>query len=131
MHLYTLKKPLTATVVGNYRLTAPDTEADVHHNELDFGTHVIPLLEGQSIAIVPPGVDSEGRPHYPRMYSLASPRSGEREGYNNASLTVKRVTSDHEGQATVGILGIVAFEMVRVAMMMVVGGVLMFLTQAS
>ena len=35
------------------------------------------------------------------------------------------------GQATVGILGIVAFEMVRVAMMMVVGGVLMFLTHAS
>ena len=35
------------------------------------------------------------------------------------------------GQATVGILGIVAFEMVRVAMMMVVGGVLMFFTHAS
>ena len=35
------------------------------------------------------------------------------------------------GQATVGILGIVAFEMVRVAMMMLVGGVLMFLTHAA
>jgi benzoyl-CoA 2,3-epoxidase subunit A len=103
LHLYTLKQPLTATVVGNYRLTAPDTEADVHHIVLDFGTHVFPLLEGQSIAIVPPGHDSEGRPHYPRMYSLASPRSGEREGYNNASLTVKRVTADHEGKPTLGI----------------------------
>src|SRR6187551_2609536 len=35
------------------------------------------------------------------------------------------------GQATVGILGIVGFEMVRVAMMMLVGGVLMFTTHAS
>ena len=35
------------------------------------------------------------------------------------------------GQATVGILGIVGFEMVRVAMMMFVGGVLMFMTHAS
>jgi ATP-binding cassette subfamily B protein len=35
------------------------------------------------------------------------------------------------GQATVGILAILAFNMVRVAMMMLVGGVLMFLTHAS
>src|SRR5687768_1395168 len=32
------------------------------------------------------------------------------------------------GQATVGVLGIVAFDMVRVAMLMLVGGVLMFFT---
>jgi ATP-binding cassette subfamily B protein len=35
------------------------------------------------------------------------------------------------GQATVGILGIVAFDMVRVAMLMLVGGVLMFTTHAT
>jgi ATP-binding cassette subfamily B protein len=35
------------------------------------------------------------------------------------------------GQATVGILGILAFDMVRVAMLMLVGGVLMFLTHAA
>jgi ATP-binding cassette, subfamily B, bacterial len=35
------------------------------------------------------------------------------------------------GQATVGVLGIVAFDMVRVAMLMVVGGVLMFFTHAA
>ena len=35
------------------------------------------------------------------------------------------------GQATVGILGILAFDMVRVAMLMLVGGVLMFLTHAD
>ncbi len=35
------------------------------------------------------------------------------------------------GQATVGILGILAFDMVRVAMLMLVGGVLMFFTHAA
>jgi benzoyl-CoA 2,3-dioxygenase component A len=103
LNLYTQKAPLVATVVGNFRLTAPDAEADVRHIVLDFGTHFFPLLEGQSIAITPPGLDAQGRPHFPRMYSVASPRSGEREGYNNASLTVKRVQTDHEGRPACGV----------------------------
>lgn len=90
LNLHTQKAPLLATVAGNFRLTAPDAESDVRHIVLDFGTHFFPLLEGQSIAVTPPGTDAQGRPHFPRMYSVASPRSGEREGYNNAALTVKR-----------------------------------------
>jgi benzoyl-CoA 2,3-epoxidase subunit A len=61
------------------------------------------LLEGQSIGIVSPGLDAEGRPHHPRQYSIASPRNGERPGYNNASLTVKRVLQDHEGRPVRGV----------------------------
>jgi hypothetical protein len=37
-----------------------------------------PVLEGQTIGIVPPGTDSQGRPHFVRLYSVASPRDGER-----------------------------------------------------
>jgi benzoyl-CoA 2,3-dioxygenase component A len=94
---------VTATVAGNYRLTAADTESDIHHIVLDFGTQFFPILEGQSIGIIPPGVDEAGKPHYMRMYSVASPRAGEREGYNNLSLTVKRVVSDHEGNPVRGV----------------------------
>ena len=61
------------------------------------------VLEGQSIAIVPPGVDTKGRPHYPRQYSVASARNGERPGYNNLSLTIKRVLEDHRGEPVRGI----------------------------
>jgi benzoyl-CoA oxygenase/reductase BoxA protein len=60
-------------------------------------------LEGQNIGILPPGLDANGKPHYVRMYSIASPRDGERPGYNNISLTIKRVTEDHEGKATPGV----------------------------
>jgi benzoyl-CoA 2,3-dioxygenase component A len=103
VNLYTLKTPVTATVAGNYRLTAPDAESDVHHIVLDFGTQVFPILEGQSIGIIPPGSDAGGKPHYLRMYSVASPRDGERPGYNNLSLTVKRVVEDHEGKPVRGV----------------------------
>ncbi|WP_194722234.1 benzoyl-CoA 2,3-epoxidase subunit BoxA [Noviherbaspirillum malthae] len=103
INLYTIKNPITATIAGNYRLTDPGVESDIHHIVLDFGTQVFPILEGQSIGIIPPGVDANGKPHYLRMYSVASPRSGEREGYNNLSLTVKRVVIDHEGKPTVGV----------------------------
>ena len=103
VNIYSLKNPVQATVAGNYRLTAQDTESDIHHIVLDFGMNFFPLLEGQSIGIIPPGVDAAGKPHYLRMYSVASPREGERDGYNNLALTVKRVVSDHEGQPALGV----------------------------
>lgn len=103
VHLYTHKTPTTATVVGNYRLTDAATESDIHHIVLDFGTMPFPVLEGQSIGILPPGKSADGRTHHARQYSVASPRDGERPGYNNVSLTVKRVTRDYSGNATDGV----------------------------
>ena len=67
-----------ATVTGNFRLTAPDADNDVRHVILDFGDTAFPILEGQSIGIVPPGSDASGRPHRIRLYSAASPRDGEK-----------------------------------------------------
>jgi benzoyl-CoA 2,3-epoxidase subunit A len=97
------EKSITATVAGNVRVTDVGHEYDTHHIVLDFGAMPFPLLEGQSIAIVPPGVDTHGRAHHPRQYSIASPRNGERPGYNNASLTVKRVLEDHQGRPVRGV----------------------------
>ena len=90
VNLYNLGKPAEATVQGNYRLTAGDSDSDVRHIVLDFGGQPMPVLEGQSVGIIPPGTDAEGKPHLPRLYSVSSPRDGERPGYNNVALTVKR-----------------------------------------
>jgi benzoyl-CoA 2,3-dioxygenase component A len=92
-----------ATVVGNVRVTAVGKDYDTHHIVLDFGGLPFPVLEGQSIGIVPPGQDTHGRPHHARQYSVASPRNGERPGYNNVSLTVKRVLEDHQGRPVRGV----------------------------
>ena len=97
------EKSVTATIVGNVRVTQVGTDYDTHHLVLDFGAMPFPVLEGQSIGIVPPGVDASGRPHHARQYSIASPRNGERPGYNNASLTIKRVLEDHQGKPVRGV----------------------------
>ncbi|HUN90994.1 MAG TPA: benzoyl-CoA 2,3-epoxidase subunit BoxA [Burkholderiaceae bacterium] len=96
-------RSVTATVVGNVRVTEVGKDYDTHHIVLDFGPMPFPVLEGQSIGVVPPGVDAHGRAHYARQYSVASPRNGERPGYNNLSLTVKRVLEDHQGNPVRGV----------------------------
>lgn len=102
-NLYTLQKPAIATVTGNYRLTDDNASGQIHHVILDFGSLSFPVLEGQSVGIVPPGTDASGKPHYIRLYSIASPRDGEKPNHNNFSLTVKRVTEDHEGRPVRGV----------------------------
>jgi len=103
VNLYSQDKPAIATVTGNFRLTADGASADVRHIVLDFGTTAFPVLEGQTLGILPPGVDASGRPHHVRLYSVASPRDGERPRYNNVALTVKRVTEDHAGKPVAGV----------------------------
>ena len=90
INLFNRGAPALATVSGNFRLTDPNADNDVRHVILDFGGAVFPVLEGQSIGIVAPGADKDGKPHKIRLYSIASPREGEKTGANNISLTVKR-----------------------------------------
>jgi len=102
-NLYSIAQPATATVTGNLRLTGEQASADVRHIVLDFGNTAFPVLEGQTLGVLPPGLDGNGRPHFVRLYSVASPRDGERPHYNNVALTIKRVTENHEGTATLGV----------------------------
>lgn len=103
VNLYDASNPLSVKVVGNLRVTEDEMDYDTHHLILDVGKGYLPLLEGQSVGIIPPGMDEQGKPFKPRLYSVSSPRDGERQGYNNFSLTVKRVTKDREGNPVKGI----------------------------
>jgi len=103
INLYNRNQPIVARVAGNYRITDANTDSDVHHVVLDFGNRTFPVLEGQSIGILPPGEDEKGNPHLVRLYSVASPRDGERPGVNNLSLTVKRVVYQEDGETVRGI----------------------------
>ena len=101
-NLHGPKSPSIAIVTGNVRVTEMGKEYDTHHVVLDFGSMPFPVLEGQSIGVLPPGSDDKGKPHHARQYSIASPRNGERPGYNNVSLTIKRVLKDHQGKPVRG-----------------------------
>ena len=91
VNLFRRAAPIVATVQGNFRITAAGAESDVRHIVLGFGDTVFPVLEGQSIGIVPPGARADGRPHEVRLYSIASARDGEKRNANNVALTIKRV----------------------------------------
>jgi len=103
VNLHMPARPAIATVAGNLRLTDEEAGSDIRHIVLDFGRTACPVLEGQSIGVLPPGLDALGKPHHMRLYSVASPRNGERPGYNNVSLTVKRVVTDHAGLPARGV----------------------------
>jgi len=90
VNIYSRSQPARATVVGNFRITAGDAESDVRHIVLDFADQYFPVLEGQSVGIVPPAVGANERPHAVRLYSVASPRDGEKPKANNLALTIKR-----------------------------------------
>ena len=68
------EKTIAAKVVGNVRVTEVGATAggdyDTHHVVLDFGSMPFPVLEGQSIGIVPPGVDENGRAHHAQIHGL-------------------------------------------------------------
>jgi len=103
VNMYTRQSPARAVVAGNFRITDAESESDTHHVVLDFGSTAFPVLEGQSIGITPPGKDDNGRPHRMRLYTVCSPRDGERPNHNNLALTVNRVTHDDEGNERPGI----------------------------
>jgi len=103
VNMYSRQSPARAVVAGNFRITDPDTESDIRHIVLDFGSTAFPVLEGQSIGITPPGTDENGRPHKIRLYSVCSPRDGERPNHNNVALTVKRVVYEENGEEKRGV----------------------------
>lgn len=102
-NLFSLRHPALATLGANVRLTTPDSGVDIHHIVLDLSAQYFPFLEGQSVGILPPGLDDQGKPHPMRLYSVASASQGEGGQAGQLALTVKRVVEDHQGQARRGI----------------------------
>ena len=103
-NLFGPKSPTTATVVGNVNCTEAGFDSQTHHIVLDFGADAVPGARGPVDRHRPARAStSRGKPHVARQYSVASPRNGERPGYNNVSLTVKRVTEDHQGRPVRGV----------------------------
>jgi benzoyl-CoA 2,3-dioxygenase component A len=95
--------PALALIRSNEAVTRAADGAEVRHIVLEFAAGEFPVLEGQSIGIVPPGCDELGRKHHVRLYSVASARDGEFPGTNTVALTVKRVLQDHNGKGVRGV----------------------------
>ncbi|MEB3285693.1 MAG: ferredoxin--NADP(+) reductase [Candidatus Sericytochromatia bacterium] len=87
--------PYEATVIENRCLT-PGSSEDVRHIVLSLGESGLRYLEGQSVGVIPPGLDEAGKPLRLRLYSVASARGGDDDTGTTVSLCVKRTIYENE-----------------------------------
>ncbi len=92
-NIYKPNGPLEARVIEHYRVTGKDSHNDVWHVVFDIAGSDLRYLEGQSIGVLPPGEDLNGRPHKLRLYSIASPAIGDDGNGTTLSVCVKRVVA--------------------------------------
>jgi len=95
VNLYKPKSPLVGQCVENSELVYEGGIGTVRHVVLDVADSDLRYLEGQSVGIIPPGADKNGKPHKLRLYSIASTRSGEYGKANTVSLCVRKLVYQH------------------------------------
>lgn len=103
LNLYRPNKPLTAKVVYNERIVGDNAPGETKHMIFNHDGN-LKYLEGQSIGVMAPGVDKNGKPHKVRLYSIASTQHGDFGDDKTISLSVKRlVYEDDEGNEVKGV----------------------------
>lgn len=98
LNIYTPKDPVEVPIVENWICTKETSPNFVRHVTFDIsGTELEGKVRvGQSIGILPPGKDENGRPHKLRLYSVSSPTRGEKGDQQLISTTVKRTIEEWE-----------------------------------
>ncbi|MDX2148428.1 MAG: hypothetical protein SFZ23_12990 [Planctomycetota bacterium] len=99
MHLHAPGSPGTGVVVASDRCTKGGSKSAsfVRHVAIDVSNTKLAgaFRAGQSFGVVPPGLDARGQPHKIRLYSIASPTSGEDGSGRVLATTVKRTIDEH------------------------------------
>jgi ferredoxin--NADP+ reductase len=99
--LFTTDRPAIARVAGNEPCTFGKSNAWIRNIALDIsGTPLAGAFRaGQAFGVLPPGEDEQGRSHKVRLYSIASPESGEDGEGNIVCTPVKRVVDEYQPQS--------------------------------
>ena len=95
VNTYKPKNPLIGKCVENTELVKEGGIGRVRHLTFDVSDSELRYLEGQSIGIIPPGKDENGKPHKLRLYSIASTRYGDHGDENSVSLCVRELVYQH------------------------------------
>src|SRR5690242_19510678 len=84
-------KEFSPALVSSERITEPDADAEVRHQVFEMPpNHKVEFVEGLSIGVLVPGPHEFGEEVHMRLYSIASPRCGERGRASRFSLCVRR-----------------------------------------
>lgn len=100
INLYRPNAALACELIANTRLS-PEDQPDVRHLVFDTSGGDLRYLEGQSVGILAPGQEKDGKPLKLRLYSIASTRDGDRQDGKTVTLCVKRVVYTDETGAGV------------------------------
>lgn len=95
VNIYRPASPFIGKVISNEPLVAEGGIGIVQHIKFDLTGGDLRYLEGQSIGIIPPGVDKNGKPEKLRLYSIASTRHGDDLNDKTVSLCVRQLEYNH------------------------------------
>ncbi|RXH75009.1 hypothetical protein DVH24_029730 [Malus domestica] len=104
------KNPYTGRVLLNTKITADDAPGETWH--MVFSTEgEVPYREGQSIGVIPDGIDKNGKPHKLRLYSIASSALGDFGDSKTVNFYTLPIKCDLKPGSDVTITGPVGKEM--------------------
>ena len=95
VNIYRPNQPFIGKCIENYALVDEGGIGIVQHVTFDLSGSDLRYLEGQSIGIIPPGTDANGKPHKLRLYSIASTRHGDKLDDKTVSLCVRQLEYQH------------------------------------
>ncbi|MBC6430823.1 ferredoxin-NADP reductase [Nostoc sp. HG1] len=95
VNTYRPNSPFIGKVVSNEPLVKEDGIGIVQHLKFDLSGSDLKYIEGQSIGIIPPGLDKNGKPEKLRLYSIASTRHGDDVDDKTVSLCVRQLEFKH------------------------------------
>ncbi len=95
VNIYRPNAPFIGKCISNETLVSEGGIGIVQHLKFDISQGDLRYLEGQSIGIVPPGLDKNGKPEKLRLYSIASTRHGDDVDDKTVSLCVRQLEYKH------------------------------------
>ncbi|MEH1841813.1 MAG: ferredoxin-NADP reductase [Nostoc sp.] len=95
VNTYRPNAPFIGKVISNEPLVKEDGIGIVQHLKFDLSGSDLKYIEGQSIGIIPPGLDKNGKPEKLRLYSIASTRHGDDVDDKTVSLCVRQLEYKH------------------------------------
>jgi len=95
VNIYRPNAPFVGKCLSSEELVREGGEGTVRHLKFDLSGSDLRYLEGQSIGIIPEGIDKNGKPHKIRLYSIASTRHGDDLDDKTVSLCVRQLVYKH------------------------------------
>jgi ferredoxin--NADP+ reductase len=101
VNIYRPNAPFVGKCLSSEELVQEGGIGTVKHVKFDISQSDLTYVEGQSIGIIPDGMDAKGKPHKLRLYSIASTRHGDDVDDKTVSLCVRQLEYKNEAGETI------------------------------